>query len=63
MLLNNNAVGDLPSSYHDYFGPAIDVDALRYLTLANHLLHELYPFIITIAEGSASRPVTLALTR
>lgn len=53
MLLNNNAIGELPTSYSDYFGPAIDVDALRYLTLANYLLHELYPFIVTIAEGES----------
>lgn len=66
MILMNKAVGDLPSDYPGtsisltrrriyfpgYFGPAIDVDALRYLTLANDMLHETYPFIITIAEGS-----------
>ena len=51
MILSNKAVGELPTDYPGYFGPAIDGDALRYLTLANDMLHELYPFIITIAEG------------
>lgn len=33
MLLHNRSVGDLPGDYDGYFGPAIDGDALRYLTL------------------------------
>eukprot|EP01127_Copromyxa_protea_P013232 TRINITY_DN3545_c0_g1_i1.p1 TRINITY_DN3545_c0_g1~~TRINITY_DN3545_c0_g1_i1.p1 ORF type:complete len:708 (-),score=102.83 TRINITY_DN3545_c0_g1_i1:39-2129(-) len=52
MLLTNRSVGELPNDYNGYFGSQIDGDALRYLTLANHMLHELYPFIITIAEDA-----------
>ncbi|EGG24751.1 1,4-alpha-glucan branching enzyme [Cavenderia fasciculata] len=37
-------------SYDDYFGPAVDEDGLYYLSLANTLLKELNPNIITIAE-------------
>lgn len=51
MLLHSRAIGELPTDYNGYFGPAIDGDALRYLTLANDMLHEIYPNIITIAEG------------
>jgi len=37
-------------NYDHYFGPDVDEDALTYLTLANDLLHELRPDVITIAE-------------
>ena len=36
--------------YHEYFGLATDTDSLNYLQLANYMLHELYPNVITIAE-------------
>jgi 1,4-alpha-glucan branching enzyme len=52
MLLESRAIGDLPRSYDAYFGSGIDTSALRYLTLANDMLHELYPNIITIAEDA-----------
>jgi 1,4-alpha-glucan branching enzyme len=52
MLLQSRAIGELPTDYNGYFGPAVDGDALRYLTLANDMLHELYPNIITIAEDA-----------
>jgi 1,4-alpha-glucan branching enzyme len=37
-------------SYAHYFGPDVDGDALTYLTLANDMLREIRPDIITIAE-------------
>jgi len=52
MILHNRSVGDLPNDYPGYFGPEIDGDALRYLTLANDMLHEIYPNVITIAEDA-----------
>jgi len=52
MLLHNRSVGDLPNSYDQYFGSWIDGDGLRYLTLANDMLHETYPDIITISEDA-----------
>ena len=38
------------NGYDTYFGPDVDNDALLYMALANELLHELRPDIITIAE-------------
>eukprot|EP01126_Amoeba_proteus_P065994 TRINITY_DN947_c0_g2_i3.p1 TRINITY_DN947_c0_g2~~TRINITY_DN947_c0_g2_i3.p1 ORF type:complete len:359 (-),score=57.86 TRINITY_DN947_c0_g2_i3:546-1622(-) len=56
MLLHNRSVGNLPTTYVEYFGPSIDCGALRYLTLANDMLHVLYPFVITIAEDASGFP-------
>lgn len=56
MLLHNRSIGELPTDYNGYFGSWIDCDALRYLTLANDMLHETFPNVITIAEGSYSPP-------
>ncbi|MDR2894375.1 MAG: alpha amylase C-terminal domain-containing protein [Alistipes sp.] len=39
-----------------FFGPDVDNDALTYLTLANHLVHELRPGAITIAEDVSGMP-------
>ncbi len=36
--------------YREYFGPQVDTEALSYLQLANWMLHEIYPDVITIAE-------------
>ena len=36
--------------YHEYFGLATDTESFNYLQLANYMLHELYPNVITIAE-------------
>ena len=38
--------------YNEYFGMNTDIEAVNYLMLANDMLHELYPNMITIAEGS-----------
>ncbi|MFW6060997.1 MAG: alpha amylase C-terminal domain-containing protein, partial [Phycisphaeraceae bacterium] len=46
------------SSYDDYFGDNIDIDALTYLTLANELAHEINPRAITIAEDMSGMPGT-----
>lgn len=37
-------------NYEEYFGLNVDTDSIVYLMLANFLLHELYPNVITIAE-------------
>lgn len=42
--------------YHEYFGPAVDDEGLTYLTLANEMLHTLYPECITIAEDVSGMP-------
>ncbi|XP_078579753.1 1,4-alpha-glucan-branching enzyme-like [Branchiostoma floridae x Branchiostoma japonicum] len=40
----------------EYFGLPTDSESLTYLTLANHMLHELYPNCITIAEDVSGMP-------
>ncbi|OVE75845.1 1,4-alpha-glucan-branching enzyme [bacterium E08(2017)] len=44
------------SSYDDYFGSAVDNDAINYLTLANKLIHSIRPDAITIAEDVSGMP-------
>ena len=36
--------------YNEYFGLNTDSESLVYLMLANHMLHKLYPFCITVGE-------------
>jgi 1,4-alpha-glucan branching enzyme len=50
MLYHHHGVGKTPMTYEEYFGSEVDHEALLYLTLANDMLHTLYPNIITIAE-------------
>lgn len=42
--------------YHEYFGAGVDEEAVVYLMLANELLHELYPNVITVAEDVSGMP-------
>lgn len=42
--------GGFSGEYKDYFSDSTDIDAVLYLMLANHFLHEFYPDIVTIAE-------------
>lgn len=42
--------------YHEYFNMGVDVDALVYMMLANKMLHDTYPFAITIAEDVSGMP-------
>ncbi|MFO7667502.1 MAG: alpha amylase C-terminal domain-containing protein [Desulfobacterales bacterium] len=44
------------SCYDDYFNPAVDEDALTYLALANKLIHEIRPDLLTIAEDISGMP-------
>lgn len=50
MLYKHHGFQRVFTSYDDYFGEAVDDDALVYLQLANHLAHEVNPAAITIAE-------------
>jgi 1,4-alpha-glucan branching enzyme len=36
--------------YAEYFGIATDTESFIYMMLANHLLHNHYPDVVTIAE-------------
>lgn len=42
--------------YHEYYGPGVDEDGVAYLTLANQMLHTIYPDCITIAEDVSGMP-------
>jgi 1,4-alpha-glucan branching enzyme len=55
MLYHSRGIGQgFSGNYDEYFGLNVDTEALVYLMLANHMLHELYPDTITIAEVSAA---------
>ena len=42
--------------YNEYFGLNTDTEALVYLMLANRLLHDLTPDMITVAEDVSGMP-------
>ena len=42
--------------YREYFNVAVDFDAVIFLMLANKMLHDTYPFTITIAEDVSGMP-------
>lgn len=51
MLYHSRGIGQgFSGDYNEYFGLNTDTEALVYLMMANHLLHELYPESITVAE-------------
>jgi len=56
MLFEDHGLGRAFSSYADYYGNDVDVDALSYLHLANSLVHDIRPDFITIAEDVSGYP-------
>ena len=52
LLLLLFAADGFSGNYNEYFGLNTDTESLVYLMLANHMLHEYYPFVITVAEVS-----------
>lgn len=56
MLFKDHGIGRSFTSYDDYFGPDVDVDALTYLFLANKLVHEIKKDAVTIAEDVSGYP-------
>lgn len=42
--------------YHEYFGDSVDNEALVYLMLANRIMKELHPNVITISEDVSGMP-------
>jgi len=56
MLYLDHGLGWTCNSYDDYFGSAVDEDAVVYLALANKLIHEVRPGAITIAEDVSGMP-------
>lgn len=58
MMYTHHGIGTgFSGGYHEYFGPGADIEAIVYLMLANEAMHELYPFIITIAEDVSGMPL------
>lgn len=51
----NNSSG-FSGGYHEYFGASVDAEAVAYLMIANEMLHNLYPDVITIAEDVSGMP-------
>lgn len=53
MLYHSRGIGEgFSGNYDEYFGLNVDTDAIVYLMLANHMLHKMYPDVVTIAEVS-----------
>jgi 1,4-alpha-glucan branching enzyme len=56
MLYYDHGLGKAFSSYNNYYDGHQDGDAVCYLTLANHLIHQLNKKSITIAEEVSGMP-------
>lgn len=57
MLYHSHGCGHgFSGDYREYYGIHVDTEALNYLQLANYMLHELYPNVITIAEDVSGMP-------
>ena len=56
MLYTHHGLERAFSGYDDYFGDAVDEDALAYLALANELIHALRPDAMTVAEDISGMP-------
>ena len=56
MLYKDHGLGAAFDNYGKYFGPNVEEDALDYLSLANDLIHTLYPGAITISEDMSGLP-------
>ncbi|TDL29811.1 glycoside hydrolase [Rickenella mellea] len=57
MYLHHGIGTGFSGGYHEYFGGGVDEEGVVYLMLANDLLHELYPDVITIAEDVSGMPL------
>src|SRR5690606_21690067 len=56
MLYTHHGLGKAFTSYDDYFGDDVDMDAVSYLAMANELIHAVKPSAITIAEEMSAMP-------
>ncbi|KAJ3111534.1 alpha-1,4-glucan branching enzyme [Phlyctochytrium bullatum] len=57
MLYVHHGIGTGFSGHYDeYFNDRVDIEAVVYLMLANHMMHELHPHIITVAEDVSGMP-------
>uniref|UniRef100_A0A0K2U7W3 1,4-alpha-glucan branching enzyme n=2 Tax=Lepeophtheirus salmonis TaxID=72036 RepID=A0A0K2U7W3_LEPSM len=56
MLYHSRGQESFSGNYSEYFGMNVDTNALVYLMLANHLLHQISSEMITIAEDVSGMP-------
>lgn len=57
MLYVHHGIGTgFSGGYHEYFGDKVDEEGVVYLMIANEMLHNLYPDVITIAEDVSGMP-------
>lgn len=56
LILFRGIARGFSGDYHEYFNMEVDVDALVYLMMANKMLHDNFPFVITIAEDVSGMP-------
>ncbi|ERN18385.1 hypothetical protein AMTR_s00055p00224220 [Amborella trichopoda] len=56
MIYTHNGFASFTGDIEEYGNQYVDKDALIYLILANDMLHELHPHIITIAEDATFYP-------
>lgn len=56
MYLHHGMGYGFSGDYKEYFGNTVDEEAVGYLMLANDMLHELYPNVVTIAEDVSGMP-------
>ena len=61
MLFWNHGLGEAFTNYGMYFDGSMDDDAWAYLAMANHVIHEVRPDAITIAEDVSGMPGIAAL--
>ncbi|MGF7139537.1 alpha amylase C-terminal domain-containing protein [Roseimarinus sediminis] len=56
MLYFDHGLGTAFGGYDDYFSPNLDYEAVVYFKLANQLMHELKPRVLSIAEDVSGLP-------
>jgi 1,4-alpha-glucan branching enzyme len=56
MLYTHHGLERAFGGYDDYFGEAVDEDALAYLALANDVIHAVRPDALTVAEDISGMP-------
>ncbi len=56
MLYHDHAMGKAFTSYDDYFGPNVNLDATTYLMLASEVIHKVNPGAIAIVEDMSAMP-------
>ncbi|MCB1143922.1 MAG: alpha amylase C-terminal domain-containing protein [Leptospiraceae bacterium] len=56
MIYLDHGLGTDFTSYNQYYNLNQDEDALTYLSLANHLIHEVSPYAISVAEEMSAYP-------